>query len=72
MEGEERMCRMCYEERKIIKHMWNGCELREGKKRGELKNEDGREIGKGGKGYRRKGFGARITTMKLCCYLETN
>jgi hypothetical protein len=30
MEGEERRCTMCYEERKIIKHMWNGCsEMRE-------------------------------------------
>jgi hypothetical protein len=29
MEGEERRCRMSYEERKTIKHMWNGCELRE-------------------------------------------
>jgi hypothetical protein len=38
MEGEERMCRMCYEERKIIKHMWNGCELRE--------REEGKEAGR--------------------------
>jgi hypothetical protein len=30
MEGEERRCRMCYEEREIIEHMWNGCsEMRE-------------------------------------------
>jgi hypothetical protein len=44
---------MCYEERKTIKHMWNGCELRrerKGMERGELKNEDGREIERGGKG----------------------
>jgi hypothetical protein len=29
MEGEDRRCRMSYEERKTIKHMWNGCELSE-------------------------------------------
>jgi hypothetical protein len=30
MEGEERRCRMCYEERKTIEHMWNECnEMRE-------------------------------------------
>jgi hypothetical protein len=27
MEEEERRCRMNYEERNTIKHMWNGCEL---------------------------------------------
>ncbi|KAJ3622145.1 hypothetical protein MTP99_002670 [Tenebrio molitor] len=27
---EERMCRMCYEKRETIEHMWNGCsEMRE-------------------------------------------
>jgi hypothetical protein len=25
MEGEERRCRMCYEEREPIEHMWNRC-----------------------------------------------
>jgi hypothetical protein len=25
MEGKERRCRMCYEERETIEHMWNGC-----------------------------------------------
>jgi hypothetical protein len=48
MEGEERGCRMCYEEREIIEHMWNGCsEMRErkGKEREEILNEDGRKIG---------------------------
>jgi hypothetical protein len=48
MEGEERRCRMCYEERKTIEHMWNGCsEMRETerKERGEILNEDVREIG---------------------------
>jgi hypothetical protein len=30
MEGEERRCRMCYEKRETIEHMWNGCsEMRE-------------------------------------------
>jgi hypothetical protein len=30
MEEEERKCRMCYEERGTIEHMWNGCsEMRE-------------------------------------------
>jgi hypothetical protein len=48
MEGEERRCRMCYEEREIIEHMWNGrSEMREkkGKGREEILNEDGRKIG---------------------------
>ncbi|KAJ3633074.1 hypothetical protein MTP99_010046 [Tenebrio molitor] len=48
MEGEERRCRMCYEERETIEHMWNGCsEMRETerKERGEILNEDVREIG---------------------------
>jgi hypothetical protein len=39
---------MCYEERKTIEHMWNGCsEMRETerKERGEILNEDVREIG---------------------------
>jgi hypothetical protein len=39
VEEEERRCRMCYEERKeTIEHMW------ERKERGEILNEDGREI----------------------------
>jgi hypothetical protein len=47
MEGEER--RMCHEEREreTIEHMWNGCcemREREGKKRGEILKENGREI----------------------------
>jgi hypothetical protein len=47
MDGEERRCRMCYEERETIEHMWNGCSEMRGrvrKKRGEILNEDGREI----------------------------
>jgi hypothetical protein len=47
-EGEERRCRMCYEERETTEHMWNGCSEmreRERKERGEILNEDGREIG---------------------------
>jgi hypothetical protein len=29
-EGEERRCRVCYEESETIEHMWNGCsEMRE-------------------------------------------
>jgi hypothetical protein len=47
VEGEERRCRMCYEERETIEHMWNGCrEMRkkERKKWGEILNEDAREI----------------------------
>ncbi|KAJ3636810.1 hypothetical protein MTP99_000320 [Tenebrio molitor] len=53
MEGKERRCRMCYEKRETIEHMWNGCcemREREGKERGEILNEDGREIGKKEKG----------------------
>jgi predicted lipid-binding transport protein (Tim44 family) len=46
-EGEERRCKMCYEEIETIEHMWNGCSKmreRERKERGEVLNEDGREI----------------------------
>jgi hypothetical protein len=46
-EAEERRCRMCNEERETIEYMWNGCsEMRETerKERGEILNEDGREI----------------------------
>jgi hypothetical protein len=53
MEGKERRCRMCYEKRETIEHMWNRCcemREREGKERGEILNEDGREIGKKEKG----------------------
>jgi hypothetical protein len=38
---------MCYEKREAIEHMWNGCSEmteRERKERGEIQNEDGREI----------------------------
>jgi hypothetical protein len=48
MEEEERMCRMCREERETIEHMWRGCgemREREEKERGEILSEDGREIG---------------------------
>jgi hypothetical protein len=47
MEGKERRCRICYEEREAMEHMWNGCsEMRdkERKERGEILNGDGREI----------------------------
>jgi hypothetical protein len=47
IEGEERGCRMYYEERETIEHMWNGCSEmreRERKERGEMQNEHGREI----------------------------
>jgi hypothetical protein len=43
IEEEERKCRMCYEERETIEHMWNRCsEMREkeGKERREILNED--------------------------------
>jgi hypothetical protein len=46
-EEEERRCRMCYEERETIEQMLNGCSEmreRERKERGEILNEDGREI----------------------------
>jgi hypothetical protein len=40
MEGEERRCRMCYEDRETIEHMWNGCsEIGERERK-----EDRREI----------------------------
>jgi hypothetical protein len=38
---------MCYEEKETFEHMWNGgseMREREGKKRGEILNENGREI----------------------------
>jgi hypothetical protein len=38
---------MCYEERATIEHIWNGCSEmreRERKERGEIQNEDGKEI----------------------------
>jgi hypothetical protein len=47
MEEEERMCKMCYEERGTIEDMWNGCSEmreRERKERGETLNEDVGEI----------------------------
>jgi hypothetical protein len=47
MEEGQRRCRMCYEERETIEHMWNGCsEMREKERteRGEILNEDVREI----------------------------
>jgi hypothetical protein len=35
IEGEERRCRMCYEERETIENMWNGCsEMRETERMG--------------------------------------
>jgi hypothetical protein len=46
--GERKKCRMCYEERETIEHVWNECSEmreRERKERGEKLNEDGREIG---------------------------
>jgi hypothetical protein len=45
MEEEERICRMCREERETIDYMWRGCgemREREEKERGEILNEDGR------------------------------
>jgi hypothetical protein len=47
MEGQERSCRMCYEARETITHMRSGCSEireRERRERGEMLNEDGREI----------------------------
>ncbi|KAJ3629821.1 hypothetical protein MTP99_014188 [Tenebrio molitor] len=46
-EGEERRCRMYYEERETIEHMWNGCSemrKRQRKERGGILKEDRREI----------------------------
>jgi hypothetical protein len=46
MGGKERRCRICYEEREAMEHMWNGCSEmreRERKERGEILNGDGRE-----------------------------
>jgi hypothetical protein len=43
----KRRCRMCYEKRETIEHMWNGCsEMREmeRKEQGEILNKDRREI----------------------------
>jgi hypothetical protein len=80
MEGEERRCRMCYEERKTIEHMWNECnEMRERerkrKEREEILNEDGREIRwmneiwkRRGKNRKRKGWRIEIKMLFLCLY----
>jgi hypothetical protein len=49
---------MCYEEREIIEHIWNGCSEmreRERRQRDEILSEDGRKIG--GKKYGRGGKG---------------
>jgi hypothetical protein len=46
-EGEKRRCRMCYEEKETIEHMWNECSKireRRRKQRGEIPNEDERDI----------------------------
>jgi hypothetical protein len=48
--GRRRKTGIAWKKRKreTIEHMWNGCSEireREGKKRGEILNEDGREIG---------------------------
>jgi dephospho-CoA kinase len=47
MQGEERRCRICCDEKEATEHMWNGCremKERERKKLGEILNEDEREI----------------------------
>jgi hypothetical protein len=59
IEGEERRCRMYYEERETIEHMWNGCSEmreRERKERGEIQNEhiNEREIEEEGNDRKRK------------------
>jgi hypothetical protein len=57
MEGEERRCRVYYEERKTIEHMWNECnEMRE---RGRERN---------GKNRKRKGWRIEIKMLFLCLY----
>jgi hypothetical protein len=76
MEGEERRCRMCYEER----HMWNGCsEMRERKRkeRGEILNEDGREIRwiwnrMESREKERVGIGKNVNFYSKCELLEEN
>jgi hypothetical protein len=35
MEGEERRCRVCYEERETIEHMRNGCSQKRERERKE-------------------------------------
>jgi hypothetical protein len=53
MEGDERRCRMCYEDSETIEHMWNGCsEMRE--REGEKEREREGEKGTGRKKYRMK------------------
>jgi hypothetical protein len=45
IEGEERRCRMCDEEKETIEHSWNGCsEIREGEK-GSGRNTESRRKG---------------------------
>jgi hypothetical protein len=48
MEGKERRCKVCYDETETIEHMSNECSKmrkRERKERGEILNENEREIG---------------------------
>jgi hypothetical protein len=66
MEGEERRCTMCYEERETIEHMWNGEETaREGtRKNTEWRRKgdkmDERDMDEEGKNRKRKWWGIEI------------
>jgi hypothetical protein len=56
-EGEEKRCRMPYEAKETIEHIWNECSEmreRERKERGEILNEDGKAIGWMKKIWKRK------------------
>jgi hypothetical protein len=63
MGGKERRCRICYEEREAMEHMWNGrseMRERERKERGEILNGDKmdeRDMEEEGKDRKRKGWG---------------
>jgi hypothetical protein len=66
-DGEIQMCR---EERETIEHMWSGCgemREREGKERGEIMSEDGRDIGmeEGGKDREGEGWGIERKNVSL-------
>jgi hypothetical protein len=75
MEGEERRCRMCFEEKKTIEHMCNGCsEMKEGegKKRGKYSvfrrkgdRIDERDMEEEGKNREGDGWGIGIKKTHL-------
>jgi hypothetical protein len=65
MEEEERMCRMCREERETIEHMWRGC----GKMRDRMDErgmeEEGKDREEEGWGIERKNVMLTLKSLEL-------